>query len=166
VRTALKDNPARVLPAPDVLASRHAAWRKQFDSTLGRFGAPFHVVLAMFACACAAGPQAAIELGVLPLLVCWVLRWPFIIQGLRHGCASPVAICFLALLVWSTLALLWSPSMMAGQSELRYWRWGWLVLALWPVMHARHLLIASLAVGFVVANTNITNLAWHIVKNL
>lgn len=152
MRTALKDNPARVLPAPDANASMHAAWRKQFDSTLGRFGAPFHVVLAMFACACAAGPQVAIELGVLPLLVCWVLRWPFIIQGLRHVLASPVALCFLALLVWSTLALLWSPSMMAGQNELRYWRWGWLLLALWPVMHARHLLIASLAVGFVVAN--------------
>lgn len=87
----------------------------------------------------------------MPLLFVWVLRWPFIIKGLVPVMRSPIMLAFLALLAWSCLAVLWSPSRDDAMLELRYWRWGWLLLALWPILHKRLWLIASLCVGFLVA---------------
>lgn len=89
---------------------------------------------------------------MLPLLVCWVLRWPFIIQGLPRVLRSPVLLSMLALLAWSLCALAWSPDHELALLELRYWRWAWLPLALWPVLHKRGWLIAAIAVGFLAAH--------------
>jgi O-antigen ligase len=143
---------SRLGTSSEELSRDAATWRGQFDTMLGRFGAPFHAACAVMACLCAAGPQAAIELGMLPLLVCWVLRLPFVWRGVGRVWVSPVNLAAVLLLVWMLCALLWTEKLAGGLRELAYWRWAWLPVALWPVMHLRLLLIGALAAGFVAAH--------------
>jgi O-antigen ligase len=89
---------------------------------------------------------------MLPLLVCWVLRLPFVWRGLLPVAVSPVVVSGVLMLLWMACALLWSDNAARAVRELGYWRWVWLPAALWPVMHLRMWLVAGLCVGFALAH--------------
>lgn len=130
----------------------HTAHSSQYNHVLGTFGYPFHVALAAFACFSMAGPVVLVEIGAMPLLVCWILRLPFVWRGIPVILRQPFALFAVAWLLWLMLSITWSPDRAAGWHEAAYSRWMWLALAIWPVLDRRPWFIAALCVGFACAH--------------
>lgn len=135
--------------APEPAPTLHPQdpWAAQFSHHLGRFGFPFHICLALLACMCMAGPMVGVEVGPLPLLVCWLLRIPFVWRAAWFVLRAPISILLVLLILWLCLSLLWTRDFTQGLHELANARWAWLALALWPVMNRRAWLVLALAAG-------------------
>jgi O-antigen ligase len=130
------------------VAERH---RAQFVPRLGRFGYPFHVVLAMVFCAGVAGPMAAVELAGLVAAGCFVLRLPFVSRGLRDAMLQPALLVLVLWVAWVWVQLWRGGLGEAGLHEASYQRWSYAFLVLWAVMDRRRWLIAAMCVGFALA---------------
>ncbi len=96
---------------------------------------------------CMAGPMVGVEVGPLPLLVCWLLRIPFVWRAAWFVLRAPISILLVLLILWLCLSLLWTRDFTQGLHELANARWAWLALALWPVMNRRAWLVLALAAG-------------------
>lgn len=116
------------------------------------FGYRIHLWCAMLWCACAAGPMVLVELGSIPLVVCFLIRYPRHIQLhwiLGRQWASRLLLAWVGVVA---LSLLWTADRRLGVEELGAFRFALAVLLLWPVMDRRRHLIAALAAGLLCAN--------------
>ncbi len=130
----------------------HTTFASQFDHPLGTFGYPFHIALATFAAFSIAGPVVLVELGAIPLLVCWLARLPFVWRGIGVVLRQPANLCVVAWAVWLLISISWSSDPSSGWHEATFTRWLWLALAIWPVLDRRRWLIAALCIGFALAH--------------
>ncbi|VAX36883.1 hypothetical protein MNBD_PLANCTO03-267, partial [hydrothermal vent metagenome] len=116
------------------------------------FGHRVHTTLACLACLCLAGPTSAVELGAIPVLCAFLIRFHRHWRTLPRLFLQPV---ILVVLLWTLLALasrLWSFGL---HTPLNTWgdefgslRFGFLLIALWPVADRRALLLGAIVLGF------------------
>lgn len=130
----------------------HTTFSSQFHHPLGTFGYPFHIALAALAAFSIAGPVVLVELGAIPLLICWLARLPFVWRGIGVVLRQPANLCVVAWAAWLLISIAWSSDPSSGWHEATFTRWLWLALAMWPVLDRRHWLIAALCVGFATAH--------------
>jgi O-antigen ligase len=139
-------------PAPaDGRTAALDAFGAQFNHSLGRFGYPFHLFAAILWCFSAFGPRALVELGMIPLAVLFLARTPFILRGVLGAFTFVASACLLIWALWSIVTVAWTPDLPRAAHELRYLRWLWIPLALWPVMDRRPALVRALCLGLTAA---------------
>jgi len=119
--------------------------------TVDPFGHRLHAIIAAIWCFCACGPASAIELGMIPIAACYVIRLPRHARvGLRliHLPGPQLTILWLA---WLAISVSWSLDRTLGLEEFAACRFAGALLLLWPVMDRRGWLIAGLCAGFAAA---------------
>lgn len=126
--------------------------RRRFDAVhpIDRFGDRIHLWLGALWCVCVSGPITAVELGMAPLLVCWLIRLALIRRRYDLRCLPLVWVAG-AYGVWQALSLLWTRDVRLGLEELGTGRFMLAVLLLWPIIDRRRVLIAALAAGLLAA---------------
>jgi len=136
-------------PAADPRDIRHAFnWRFFTD----RFGDAIQIPLAFLAFFAAAWPVSIAEIGAAPLVVCWLIRAPFLVRAWRVLLHQTPFILTLAFFLWQTASLLWGHDA-AGQFK----HWGVLrflgaAFVLYPVLRHRGWFLLAMAAGFLCAN--------------
>lgn len=116
------------------------------------WGHRLHVFAACLFCCCLAGPNSFMEISAAVLLITAAGRlyatWRLYPALLR----MPLAAITAATAAWLALAALWSPDTAQGLDEMDSMRWALIVPALWPLRHARGVLILCVTLGFLSAN--------------
>lgn len=126
--------------------------RQRFADPIGH---NIHTALAAAACLCAGLPTFIYEWAGLPLLICFFIR-----MTAHHRVCRPVWCDVVALLsvAWAallSLSLLWSPA--TGRALLSDWqaiRYIGFVLAIWPVLDRRNVLICALIIGLLIGQAS------------
>ncbi len=116
------------------------------------FGHNLHTWLAMAWCALVGAPTSFVELGVIPVALCFLIRWPRHRRTLGPLCFEPTLWLLGAWTAWLALSIAWSGDPRLGVQEWSRLRFAYSILALWPVMDRRLHLIGALAVGLLAAN--------------
>jgi O-antigen ligase len=117
------------------------------------FGHWLHAVLGGLWCFLVCGPVSVMELGWIPLAVCFLIRFP------RHWCThrplsqTTVPWLILAWTLWQAASIQWSLDRRTGFEEWGVLRFAIPALLLWPVLDRRPWLIAGVAMGLLAANS-------------
>lgn len=116
------------------------------------FGHRVHTAFACLACLCVTGPTSVVELGAIPVLCAFLIRFHRHWRTLPRLFLQPV---ILVVLLWTALALtsrLWTHTPLSPHNtwvdEFGALRFGYLLIALWPVADRRTLLLGAIALGF------------------
>lgn len=158
------DAPVPTLSTPAPRSGRGSLWRAwasdralqeahdaQVSTRLGRFGLPFHVFFAMAWGVTCVGPISAVEIGWAPVLVTTALRLPYAWRAIASVWRLPIFWALFALAAWAHVSLAWTPDMHQGVRDAGTIRFALVLIALWPVIHARRAVILSMVFAFLVA---------------
>ncbi len=115
-------------------------------------GDRIHLATACLALFLLAGPTSAVEIGVIPLAVFFVVRTINVFPLWIHGFGQPAMLVALALFGWLSITLVWSRDPGMGITELDRMRWFLLIPLLFPVIEHRRALVHALAFGLIVAS--------------
>lgn len=136
---------------PDPLALQAA-----FDHQrrIDPFGHLVHTWLAALACLCLGATTSAAELGAVPVMAAFLIRFHRHWRTLPHYLLQPLILVVLAWGALGAASILWT----AGQpedwlEELGVLRFLLVALAIWPVSDRRPLLLGALAAGFAVGQS-------------
>ncbi len=116
------------------------------------FGHRVHTWLGVLACVCLVGPISVVELGAIPVMCAFVIRAHRHWRTWSRLFLQPV---ILVVLLWVALALasrLWTVG--TGSTWLDDFgslRFGFLLIALWPIADRRSLLLGAIVFGFALA---------------
>lgn len=116
------------------------------------FGHRLHAFLAALWCFLACSPTSIVEIGLIPVLLCYAIRAPrhlAVDARLIHLTAAQLATAWVA---WLGLSTTWSLNRTLGLEELIVCRFALSLVLLWPVLDRRSWLIAGLIAGFFAAN--------------
>ncbi|MEN0020554.1 MAG: O-antigen ligase family protein, partial [Planctomycetota bacterium] len=111
------------------------------------FGRAIHALIAAGFALCLATPNSVVEIAAGPLFAVALIRTPRHIGTWRSLLGRGVGLLVLAWFAWAALALLWSGDRGLGLSELGQFRWVLVMLALWPVIETRAMLVRVFAIG-------------------
>lgn len=95
-----------------------------------------------------AGPTLAAEIAAAPLLVFFFVRIRNTLGTWVHWFGQPMFLLVLMFAGWQALSLTWSGDLVQGLDELGRTRWALIGGLVWPILHQRRAILASLAVGF------------------
>jgi O-antigen ligase len=131
-------------PGPAALAATFDHQRR-----IDPFGHRVHAWLGALACACVAGPTTAVELGALPVVAAFLIRFHRHWRTLPLYFLQPLMLVALAWIALSIASRLWTMGPHnAWLDQFGTARFLILAAALWPVADRRTLLLAGLALGF------------------
>lgn len=111
-----------------------------------------HVLLAMFACGCLALPVSVMEIAMAPVLVAFPVGMLLVFGVHKDAFCQPLLWTLLLLAGWQALSLRWTPDATLGLDQFGAMRFALLLLAFWPVMPWRRMLIAGLVISFLILN--------------
>lgn len=113
-----------------------------------RRGSQVHLACAVAMCLLVSWPTSIVELAGIPLILALLIR----IQHTRRVTpgigVQPHMLVGYAIAAWLAVTLAWSADRSQGLEELGAWRWLWVPIAVWPVIHRRLLLTRLVAWGF------------------
>jgi O-antigen ligase len=137
---------------PQAIAGLEAAFDRMEAHPRSRRFAWLYVLTGLLWAAASVGPISAAELAGVPLGVAFLMSldvvWPVLRPWLRLRMVWLQA----AWAAWVGLSLLWTPDHAKGVWELGSLRFVYPVLAAWPLMRHRRLLVYALAAGFLATN--------------
>ncbi|MBC7771697.1 MAG: O-antigen ligase family protein [Pyrinomonadaceae bacterium] len=116
------------------------------------FGHRLHAWLAAVWCFLACSPTSFLELGILPVGICFLIRLPRHIRTDGRLLHLPTIWFALAWIAWIWASLSWSSNASIGIEEAGAARFAFALVLLWPVLDRRTLLIKALLLGFLAAN--------------
>lgn len=116
------------------------------------FGHRLHAWLAALWCFLACAPTSYMEFGMLPVVLCFLIRLPRHLTTDGRLLHLPTVWFMLAWIAWLWISLSWSSNRPIGFEEAGAARFALAVLLLWPVLDKRSMLITALALGFLAAN--------------
>jgi O-antigen ligase len=97
---------------------------------------------------CVPGPTSVLEVSILPVTVCTLIRLPWIWRTLGGLWRQPLFWVLFVWWGWQTASLAWSADTGQGLDEAGNARWLLALVVLWPVIDGRRWLIAALVLGF------------------
>lgn len=126
------------------------AFRAQSDR-LPR-GEAVHLIFAAAFCASVGLPMTAPEIGVWVLVSIWLIGLVAVRGTQKYVLLQPVTLLGLAFAAWTAIGLFWTPDRVRGLEQWGALRFGLAVLAIWPVLRWRGILIGAMAVGCLAGN--------------
>ena len=126
----------------DRLASAHPGWDRAHLLAALLFG--FGLGL----------PITPLELVGIPLMAVGLLRLAQARSVYADLIRHPVALAGLAWVVWSLVAIAWSPDRSHALDELSSLRWLWVPVALWPVLNRRVAILLAIGAGMLLLHAS------------
>lgn len=126
------------------------AFRAQSDRLPG--GEVAHLCVAALFCMSVGLPMTAPEIGLALLLGAWLVGLLAVRGTQKYVLLQPVALLGAAFAAWTALGLLWTPDRARGFEQWGALRFGLAVLAIWPVLRWRGVLIGAMAAGCLAGN--------------
>lgn len=111
-----------------------------------------HAVLAAVSCAMLAAPNTVVEFAAIPVMVFWMIRWPWMWRGARWTFSRPVVLLAACFFAWQGASLAWSSNRSVGIEEFGAARFAWGLVGLFCVLNRRRWFILALAAGFLAGN--------------
>ncbi|MFZ2875381.1 MAG: O-antigen ligase family protein [Phycisphaerales bacterium] len=126
------------------------AFRRQSDRL--PWGEAVHLLFAVLFCASVGLPMTAPEIGLWVLVPIWLIGLVAVRGTQKYVLLQPVTLLGLAFAAWTAIGLFWTPDRMRGLEQWGALRFGLAVLAMWPVLRWRGILIGAMAVGCLAGN--------------
>ncbi len=111
-------------------------------------GSLVHLACAVAMCLLVSWPTSIVELAGIPLILALLIRIQHTRRVLLGIGRQPHMLIAYAVVAWLAITLAWSADRSQGLEELGAWRWLWVPIAIWPVIHRRLLLTRIVAWGF------------------
>lgn len=96
--------------------------------------------------------MSAAEVALWVLVAAWLIGLVLVPGTQKYAIVQPVTLLGLAFAVWTALGLIWTPDRVRGLEQWGALRFGLAVLAIWPVLRWRGVLIAAMAAGCLAGN--------------
>jgi O-antigen ligase len=129
-------------------------------------GHVLHAWLGALWCFAACGPMVLVELGPIPLIVCFLIRFHRHMRLHTFMGRRAAARCLMLWTAWLGASLSWTLDRRLGLEEFAVLRFALSVPLLWPVLDRRRLLIGGLAAGMLSANlaqvAHAAGVAWDV----
>lgn len=142
-------NKALTAPWIDRFAAERA-FRAQSDRL--PLGEAVHLIFAALFCASVGLPMTAPEIGLWVLVSIWLIGLAAVRRTQKYVLLQPVTLLGLAFAAWTAIGLFWTPDRVRGLEQWGALRFGLAVLAMWPVLRWRGILIGAMALGCLAGN--------------
>lgn len=111
-------------------------------------GDRFHLAFALLWGVLIGGPRLCLEMAMLPLAGCWLVRLWYMRRAAMWPLFWPISLALVAWAAWIAASLLWTSDVTNGLRELSYMRHAAPLLLLWPAIAHRAKVIVAMNVGF------------------
>ncbi len=132
----------------DALAQDAFDRREHID----RFGDRIHLAFAAMFCFFVAWPMTFVELSLIPLVGCFLVRVWFLRRCVALLLLQSTFVCGLFLVPWALVSLRWTADPKAGWEQAQGYHFFAAVFCIFPLDRRRGVLVAALAAGFLCAN--------------
>lgn len=126
------------------------AFRSQSDRL--PWGEAVHLLFAALCCASVGLPMTASESALWAVVLVWMVGLAAVRGTQKYVLLQPVTLLGLAFAAWTALGLFWTPDRVRGLEQWGALRFGLVVLAMWPVLRWRGVLIGAMALGCLAGN--------------